>query len=281
MNKVYGIVTEKILEALDRGVVPWARPWAITGGHRNLKLRQYRGVNQLLLDVVAEVKGYDSPYWGTFRQVKAYGGTVTKGEKGTLVVLWKPIVKANEKTGEDEVTGRILRYYNVFNVEQTTGMDWEAPVPTGEAPDPLEEGERIIAGMPNPPTITIRESDRAYYRRSTDTVVLPQLSQYKAAEQFYRTAFHELVHSTGHESRLKRDLTGRFGDGKYAGEELVAEVGAAMLCAVSGVSAEVETSAAYVDNWRKALADDPQLIVKAAAKAQAAADYILGTTFED
>lgn len=281
MNKVYGIVTEKILEALDRGVVPWARPWAITGGHRNLKRRPYRGVNQLLLDVVAEAKGYDSPYWGTFRQVKSYGGTVTKGEKGTLVVLWKPIVERDEKTGEDKVKGRMLRYYNVFNVEQTTGMDWSAPVPVEEAPDPLAEGERIIAGMPNPPTITIRESDRAYYRRSTDTVVLPQLSQYREAAEYYRTAFHELVHSTGHKSRLDRDLTGRFGSGPYAGEELVAEVGAAMLCAVSGVSAEVETSAAYVDNWRKALTDDPELIVKAAAKAQAAADYILGTTFED
>lgn len=280
MNKVFGIVTEKILDALDRGVVPWARPWAAPGAHKNLALRPYRGVNQFLLDIVAETKGYESPYWGTFNQVKKYGGTVTKGEKGTLVIFWKPFFEEDEKTGEQKVAGRMLRYYNVFNVAQTTGMDWEAPEPVA-APDPLEEGDRIIRDMPNRPDVSIGAFDQAYYSPGADRVVLPALDQYEEAQAFYRVAFHELVHSTGHKSRLDRDLSGKFGTGPYAGEELVAEIGAAMLCAVSGVSAEVETSAAYVANWRQALSDDPQLIVQAAAKAQKAADYILGTTFED
>lgn len=280
MNKVYGIVTEKILEALDRGVVPWSRPWNLTGGHQNLKGRKYRGVNPLLLELAAEVKGYDQPYWGTFNQMKGHGGKVRKGEKGTLITFWKVYDKENAETGEDE-RRFILRYFNVFNVAQVEGLDWTPPETVRHDHDPLAEGERIIAGMPNPPRIEVKSSDRAYYRPSTDTVVLPGLDQYPVAADYYRVAFHELVHSTGHKSRLDRDLSGVLMlPESYAAEELVAEIGAAMLCGVAGIDSNVEQNAAYIGEWRKRLADDPKLIVTAAGKAQKAADYILDAEAE-
>lgn len=280
MNKVYGIVTEKILEALDRGVVPWSRPWNLTGGHQNLKGRKYRGVNPLLLEVAAEVKGYSQPYWGTFNQVKAHGGKVRKGEKGTLITFWKVYEKVNAETGEEEQRF-ILRYFNVFNVAQVEGLNWTPPETVRHDHDPLAEGERVIAGMPNAPKVEVKSSDRAYYRPATDTVVLPQLEQYAVAADYYRVAFHELVHATGHGSRLDRDLTEAIMQREsYAAEELVAELGAAMLCGVAGIESDIEQSAAYIAEWRKRLADDPRLIVTAAGKAQKAADYILGAEVE-
>lgn len=275
MNKVYEIVTEKIIEALDGGIVPWSRPWNLTGGHQNLKGRKYRGVNPLLLEVAAEVKGYTDPYWGTFNQVKGYGGKVKKGEKGTLITFWKVYDKVNAETGEEEKRF-ILRYFNVFNVAQTEGLDWTPPETVKHDHDPIAEGDRIMAGMPNPPKVEIKSSDRAYYRPSTDTVVLPQLEQYPIAADFYRVAFHELVHSTGHESRLDRDLTEAIMKrDSYAAEELVAEIGAAMLCGVAGIDSNIEQNASYIAEWKKRLAEDPKLIVSAAGKAQKAADYIL------
>lgn len=275
MNKVYEIVTEKIVEALDQGIVPWSRPWNLTGGHQNLKGRKYRGVNPVLLEIASFEKGYDQPYWGTFNQVKAHGGKVRKGEKGTLITFWKVYDKVNAETGEEE-RRFMLRYFNVFNVAQVEGLDWSPPETVKHEHDPIAEGERIIAGMPNAPRIEIKSSDRAFYRPATDTVVLPQLDQYPVAGDFYRVAFHELVHSTGHESRLDRDLSGVLMEREsYAAEELVAEIGAAMLCGVAGIDSNIEQNASYIAGWKKRLADDPKLIVSAAGKAQKAADYIL------
>lgn len=276
MSKVHEIVTEKILEALDRGVVPWSRPWNLTGGHQNLKGRKYRGVNPLLLEIAADAKGYDLPYWGTFNQVKSHGGKVKKGEKGTLVTFWKVYEKENPETGEEE-RRFILRYFNVFNVAQTEGMKWTAPETVSHDHDPIREGDALIEGMPNAPVIQVKASDRAYYRPGTDTVVLPQLDQYAVAADFYRVAFHELVHATGHESRLDRNLSEAImRDDSYANEELVAEIGAAMLCGVAGIDSNIEQNAAYIAGWRRKLTDDPKLIVSAAGKAQKAADYIIG-----
>lgn len=275
MNKVYQIVTDQIIAALDRGVVPWSKPWSHTGGHQNLDGRKYRGVNPLLLEIAAERAGYDQPFWATYKQAKKYGGQVRKGEKGTLITFWKVTEKVNEETGEEEKFF-ILRYFKVFNVAQIDGLDWTAPESVTHDHDPIKNGEKVIREMPNPPKITIKASDRAFYSPLEDSVTLPQLEQYEIAADFYRVAFHELTHATGHSSRLDRDLTGSFGTGDYAGEELVAEIGAAMLCGVTGIESDVEQSAAYIAGWRKKLTDDPKLIVSAAGKAQKAADYILG-----
>lgn len=275
MSKVHEIVTGKILEALERGVIPWQRPWSLAGGHRNIEGRPYTGVNPILLEIAAEEAGYEQPAWATYKQAQKHGGQVRKDEKGSLITFYKVWNKINEETGEEEQRFT-LRYYKVWNVAQIDGLDWQPAEPVAPGADPLAAGEEIIDGMPNAPKITVKQSDRAFYRPSTDSVTLPALSQYEEPEAFYRTAFHELVHSTGHKSRLDRNLTGRFGTPDYAREELIAEIGAAILCATSGISHEVEDSAAYIATWQKALSDDPRLIVTAASKAQKAADYITG-----
>lgn len=275
MSKVYEIVTAQIIAALDRGVVPWSKPWSSAGiAHANIEGRPYRGVNPLLLAASAELQGFGQPYWATYKQAKKHGGQVRKGERGSLITFYKVYEKEDKETGETSQRF-LLRYFKVFNVEQIDGLEWSPPERETFAGDPLEAGEQIIHGMPNPPEIEIKVSDRAFYRPSADKVVLPQIDQYKETAEFYKVAFHELTHSTGHETRLDRDLSGSFGSGDYAAEELIAEIGAAMLCGAAGIEADIEQSAAYIAGWKKALEDNPRLIVSAASKAQKAADYIL------
>lgn len=275
MSKVYEIVTDQIVKALERGVVPWSRPWSTSGlAHANIEGRPYRGVNPLLLAAASDVHGFTEPYWATYKQAQKRGGQVRKGEKGSLITFYKVCEKEQESGDIDRFY--LLRYFRVFNVAQIDGLEWSPPQRERFAGDPIDAGEQVIDGMPNAPQIEIKPSDRAFYRPSTDTVTLPEREQYERPADFYRVAFHELAHSTGHESRLNRDLSGRFGTGDYAAEELVAEIGAAMVCGAAGIDANIEQSAAYIDGWRQALSDDPRLIVTAASAAQKAADYILG-----
>lgn len=278
-QNVYEIVTNQVLEALEQGTVPWAKPWSAAGAHQNIEGRKYRGVNPLLLEISAMRNGFTSPYWATMNQANKRNGKVRKGEKSTIVTFWK---KYEKDSGERDDEGKkimeqrfILRYFKVFNVEQIDGLEWEPPTLPGEDLSPLEIGEKVIDEMPNPPMIEIKRTDVACYRPSLDHVTLPQLEQYGAAEDFYRVAFHELAHATGHESRLDRQIKNNFGDEKYAKEELVAELTAAMVCHATGIQAEIEQSAAYIAGWKKALEDDPKLIVSASSAAQKAADYIL------
>jgi antirestriction protein ArdC len=272
-QSVYEIVTNQVIEAMEQGVVPWAKPWTAAGAHQNIEGRKYRGLNPLLLEISAMTKGFDQPYWMTMNQAGKKGGKVIKGSKSTIVTFYKVLEKEN-KEGELEQT-MLLRYFKVFNIEQVEGLDWKPPVLPGTDLEPVEIGEKVIAEMPNAPEITIKESNQAYYRPSTDQVVLPQLEQYGKAEDFYRVAFHELAHSTGHESRIGRGLKNGFGSEKYAKEELIAELTSAMICQVTGIEAEIEQTAAYIAGWKKALTDDPKLIVSASSAAQKAADYIL------
>ena len=223
-QSVYEIVTNQVIEAMEQGVVPWAKPWTAAGAHQNIEGRKYRGLNPLLLEISAMTKGFDQPYWMTMNQAGKKGGKVIKGSKSTIVTFYKVLEKEN-KEGELEQT-MLLRYFKVFNIEQVEGLDWKPPVLPGTDLEPVEIGEKVIAEMQNAPEITIKESNQAYYRPSTDQVVLPQLEQYGKAEDFYRVAFHELAHSTGHESRIGRGLKNGFGSEKYAKEELIAELSA-------------------------------------------------------
>lgn len=272
-QSVYEIVTNQVIEAIDQGVVPWAKPWTAAGAHQNIEGRKYRGLNPLLLEISAMTKGFDQPYWMTMNQASKKGGKVIKGSKSTIVTFYKVLEKEN-KDGDTEQM-MLLRYFKVFNIAQVEGLDWKPPVMPGTDLEPVEIGEKVIAEMQNAPEITIKESDQAYYRPSTDQVVLPQLEQYGKAEDFYRVAFHELAHSTGHEKRIGRGIKNGFGSEKYAKEELIAELTSAMICQVTGIEAEIEQTAAYIAGWKKALTDDPKLIVTASSAAQKAADYIL------
>ena len=276
---VYQIVTDRIIDLLEDGVVPWHKPWA--GGSNQLPMnlvskKAYRGLNVWLLSCF----GYASPYWVSYKQATELGGQVRKGEKSTLVVYWKMFETIDKDTKEKKVIP-MLRYYNVFNVSQCDGIN----VPDTETQptidfNPIEEAEKIVANMTKVPRITHIEQ-QAYYNRSSDHVNMPQKETFKGEAEYYSTLFHELTHSTGHESRLGRfqNQVSKFGDSNYAKEELIAEMGASYLCAMAGiVDRTIDNSAAYIANWLTKLRNDKKLVVSAAGKAHAACDYILGVS---
>jgi antirestriction protein ArdC len=289
-NDVYQMVTDKIVAALESGTIPWRQPWDArksTQGARNAVTgKAYRGINPWLLNCSALAAGYSDPRWLSYKQAQDLGGSVRKGEHSTMVVFWK-IGKIAAETinsaGETVLAERktfMLRYYNVFNVQQCDGLklkDLAAPLNDHE---PLELAEAIIANMPNRPSMSFGDN-RAYYTPSLDTIRMPALGAFAAPEGYYGTAFHELSHSTGHKSRLNRHglETGiaAFGSEVYSREELAAEFGAAFLCAHAGISAPViENQAAYIQSWTRALKDDRKLVVVAASQGQRAAEWILG-----
>jgi len=286
MNKVFEIITAKILEALDKGVVPWHKPWKGSDHPRNLiSGNKYSGINVWLLLGSAIVSGYGSPYWLTFNQCKNLGGNVRKGEKSSVVVFWKSthvktISKEDPDTGEvveENVTVPVLRYYRVFNIEQCEGI--EKPKDDSvviENFNPIDRAESIINDMPNKPKID-HVLARAFYSPSEDRVNLPQKESFYSEEEYYSTAFHELAHSTGHKSRLDRFNSTSFQGNGYSEEELVAEMTAAFLTAESNIDTPevLQNSVSYLDSWRKKISDDPKLIVYASGKAQKAANYIL------
>jgi antirestriction protein ArdC len=284
-------VTAKVLKALERGTVPWEKPWRTAGLLPTSAStgKAYRGINTWLLSLSAEAAGYNSPYWLTFNQAKALGGNVRKGEKGTLVVLWKRIKIADTEAAEDGATKVIplLRSYTVFNLDQTENVTLPPRFDLPEfEPVPVPESiDSVLAGYVDGPTLRYRKGDAAFYQPGTDEVTLPALDQYEDAPAYAGTLFHELTHSTGHPSRLNRfERNGEpqhFGSERYAREELVAEMGAAILAAVAGTEIRIERSAAYIENWLGRLKDDKSLVIQAAQQAQKAVDRIIGTTFEE
>lgn len=292
----YQVVTDRIIEALEEGIVPWQRPWKSTGLDANTPMslatgRPYRGINVLMLLIEQMRHGYSSRYWATYNQAQARGGQVRKGEKATQVVLWKwvDVKTATGKTdddGEPVKAGRrvpILRFYSVFNLDQIDGVtvkaETEEPVEDAPVFEGCDAAEAFVAGYQGP---TLGHGgDRAYYSPGRDHVQMPEAVAFVDCDAYYSTLFHELVHSTGHEDRLNRIKHDKWGDEKYSREELVAEIGACFLCAESGVEPRYEQSAAYLKSWMIALADDKKLVVVAAAQAQKAADLILGRNKEE
>ena len=275
-DKIYSIVTEKILEALDRGVVPWRKPWSAAGLPRNGESnRPYSGINSVLLSL----SEYPDPRWLTWKQIQKRGGHVHKGAKSTLVVFVSDL-KVQDRDNPDE-TKRIhfLKYYRLFNVAQADGLDFPPLETRTTAIDPIAEAEAIVAAMPNPPRIDHNGGSQAFYRPKADTISLPSLDSFESAESYAATKFHELRHSTGHHSRLDREsLTGLapFGSPVYSKEELIAEFGGAFLSGQAGISpATLDNSAAYIDSWKKVLKADTRLVVQAASAGQRAADFIL------
>lgn len=235
----------------------------------------------MILSLFQQLEGYSSPLWGTLRQINKLGGRVRKGEQATPVVFWRVI----EKDNGDMVP--LMRYYNVFNLDQTEGVELpsRASALLGSEREEIavpDLVESVVSGYEGGPEVGHRRGDRAAYSPVGDRIEMPALDQWDRVEDYAGTLFHELVHSTGHPERLSRFTAGsvRFGCEEYAEEELVAEIGAQMLAATVGISLEVERSAAYVEHWLGVLRDDRGLIVKAAQKAQKAVDRILGTTFD-
>lgn len=287
---VYGIVTDRIIAALEQGTAPWQKPWIGTGSAINYVSRKpYRGVNTLLLDKPGE--------YLTFKQVTACGGKVKKGEEASLVVFFKFTEKKRKNTGTDENAEKeekvdmipCLRYYNVFHISQCEGIETKLEIPSPNA-DPLSEGEDIINRYVTDSGVNFqvaKGSGKAFYRPSEDMVVVPDISQFRMTEEYYSTTFHELTHSTGHSSRLKRfgendDKAAAFGSEVYSKEELIAEIGSSMLMSIAGIERPetFQNSAAYLQSWLEALKNDKRLIVTAANAAQKAVDLILGKVAE-
>jgi len=278
---VYDVITTRIVELLQQGTIPWRKPWSTGAGEpRNLVSgKGYRGVNVFLLSAMP----FASPYWLTYRQATERGGSVRKGSKGCPVVFWR-WSNGDEELAENGQGGEpakrrapLLRYYTVFNTEQCDGI--VTPATVARTFEPIPECERIVRSMPNAPRIE-HGGSQAFYRPSSDTVTTPSAQLFDSPALYYSTLFHELTHSTGHESRLARKGitdSSMFGSHEYSREELIAEMGAAFLCGIAGIEgATLQDSTAYLANWIKVLKGDSRLAITAAAQAQKAADYVLG-----
>jgi antirestriction protein ArdC len=289
----YEIVTERIIQLLEQGVIPWRRPWSAGGAPRNLVSKKvYRGVNFFLLSATK----YVSPYWLTLRQANELGGAVRKGEHGQIVIFWKVDRDTDPESDADadnidecEKSRRrfVLRFYRVFNAEQCelpqAVLDKLPKIATYQH-DPIEAAERIIANMPNPPALEYGGT-KAFYSPAADRITLPPRELFISAEEHFGSWAHEASHSTGHPKRLNRESiveAAPFGSATYGTEELIAELSAAYLCAEAGISpAVIENEAAYIQGWLAKLKSEKRLIVVAAAQAQRAADYILGRSGAD
>lgn len=291
---LYEIVTNKILEDIEKtDKLTWVKSWKTNGGAYPMNgksKKPYNGINFFLL----QMYGFSSPYWLTYKQVTEMGGNVRKGEKGAMVVFWKlnEYTKTNEATKEDEVKKvPILRYYNVFNVEQCENVTITDNTPQIEYTqhEKNEICESIIKGYVNKYeslSASVKESNSAFYQPSKDYVQMPLLEQFESAESFYSVYFHELGHSTGHKSRLNRkevNETASFGSCDYGTEELTAELTAAFICAEIGINNEntERNSAAYLKNWKNAIKADKKLFIMASQRASKAAKLILNKQDEE
>lgn len=289
---VYQVVTDRIVEQLEKGVVPWRPMWrSIDPTPRNLSTgNPYTGANWLLFLMM----GYQSPYWVTFNQAKALGGTVRKGEASTPGVRWvewtrklsekeaQEAIAKGEKVQRDEAGRAILharapKLFRVFNIEQCDGLT-APPQPEHEPNqwEPIDQAEaiwRAYIDSDEGPAFSEGGSS-AHYTPADDRITMPQRTDFAEADDYYHVAFHEAIHSTGHPERLAREL--KMAREPYSREELIAEIGAAMLCAKATLPIPAEQSAAYIDGYLKALRGDSRLVYTAASAAQRGADLILG-----
>jgi antirestriction protein ArdC len=281
---IYAEVTARIVAELEEGRLPWVRPWGDPGAPapglpRNAQSgRAYSGINVLILWVAVMDRGWPRQTWLTFRQARAAGGHVRKGERGTTIVYADRFTPAAERdrardAGDDPRAIPFLKRFTVFNVAQIDGLD-AALVPD---PPPLGPratvaiGERLIAAS----GVDVRiGGTEAFYAPAHDFVQVPPQQAFFAQIDYYRTAFHELSHATGHRDRLGRDQSGAFGSAAYAREELVAELGSAFLCAALGIAPTVR-HADYLGSWLAVLRADTRAIFRAAAAASRAADWLL------
>jgi len=277
-SSVYEIITSRIVEELEKGQVPWRKPWKTLPPVNLISKKPYRGINVFLL----ALQGYGSQYWLTFNQAKQLGGNVRRGEHGTKIVFWKfGCYETETADGEiEEHKSAFLRYYTVFNLEQTEGLKALLTLPPAF---PVKSAEEIIKAMPNPPAF--EQDARAAYIPSRDVVAMPSRVAFESQAEYYSTLFHELTHSTGHAKRLARegfDSPQSFGSASYSREELIAEMGSAMLCGVAGIEqSTIANSAAYLKTWIARLKSDSKLVISAASAAQKAADYIRGESRKD
>lgn len=270
---VYEIVTDKIIKQMEKGIIPWHKPWH--GGmakFNRVSKKGYSVLNQLLLP-------FDGEY-ATLKQWNELGGKVKAGEKGNIVTYWNFINKTEkQEDGTEKVKSfPILRYYTVFHISQVEGVEPLKNIDFTNMEVESAEAVKNTYFERESCRLFVEKSDRAYYSHSFDEIHVPELNQFENSDEFYSTLFHEMTHSTGAASRLDRlSNTAFFGNEDYSKEELVAEIGSAMLSSVAGLNTEktFNNSVAYLQSWLRVLKNDPRMIVSAASKAEKAVDYIL------
>lgn len=274
---VYAIVTNRIIDQLQHNIVPWQQPWTEAGLPVNIATKiPYKGMNVWMLASL----GYSHNYFLTWKQLQALGGKVKSGEKGHIVVFWKPLENQEQEEAQDSAkASHVLRYYKVYNIAQCDGIPEAYNIPDNPYPvSNIGTCDEIIEMMPNCPVIK-HTKQKAFYSPVKDYINMPKQNTFKTNESYYSTLFHELVHSTGHASRLNRkgivDNPG-FGTEMYSQEELVAEIGTCFLNSVAGIDhVEFDNSVAYINGWLDQLKRDSRLIVYASIQAQKAVEYIL------
>jgi antirestriction protein ArdC len=276
---VYQVVTNRIIELLEQGTVPWRKPWTDKGLPMNgVTKRPYRGINMMLLNSL----DYTHNLFMTWKQIKTIGGSVKRGETGIMVVFTKMIDKVNEKGVTERKS--ILRYYKVFNIDQCTDI----PVPFLPKENtevvPLLECASIVEGMKDAPKI-VHKKPEAFYMPPEDYINMPKMKTFATSEDYYGTLFHELIHATGHQSRLSRKEiyeNPKFGTDMYSLEELVAEIGSCYLKSYAGLPiADMANNAAYIESWLEVFKGDTRILIKAASRAQQAVEYILNPKVEE
>lgn len=292
---VYQMVTDRVLEQIEQGIIPWHKPWsAATLSEDALAIsytsrKPYSFLNQMLLGRNGE--------WLTFNQVKERGGNIKKGAHAGIVVFYKKYqvkktkrvkdAEGNEVDKEVSSTIPVLKYYHVFHIDDCEGIESKIKVeekPKESKVQPIKRAEKIVKDyLKAQPLLKLhndRPSNRAYYTPMWDEITVPMLSQYQEKEEYYSTLFHEMVHSTGHSTRLNREegMGNKFASHAYSREELVAELGSAMLCTNIKIDTEVafKNSVAYIKGWASKLKEDTKAIVWAVSRAEKAARYILG-----
>ena len=286
MRDIHQTVTDRIVASIEAGTAPWMKPWTSSGPTvRPLRSngQPYNGVNVLTLWLDAEEKGFSSPYWFGFQTALKMGACVRKGQKGSMIVYANKTLKTEEnpKTGEEEVRAiPFLKQSFVFNAAQIDGLPehfYQAAQPVDhDAPD--ARISRLDDFFRHTGADIRHGGGRAYYRIDRDFVQMPEYEDFQSGESYYATLAHEMTHWTRHPTRLDRDMGKKtWGDAGYAIEELVAEMGAAFLCADLGITPEVrEDHAAYIASWLQVLRDDKRAIFTAASKASQAAEYLQG-----
>lgn len=287
MPTIYDTITSTIVAQIEAGAGAWSMPWHKRGARAGLPInastgKGYQGANILMLWGQAQAMGYSTPTWATYKQWQALGAQVRKGERGTACIKWTEITDKRAANDDQDTQRRCLigTGFYLFNADQVDG--WTGAVPAEDMTDHTGRIERAeLIAKATGARIT-HNGTRAFYRPSTDEVVMPDRFRFTGtatsspAESYYSTLFHELSHWTGHESRNARNLRGRFGDESYAAEELVAELGAAFICARLGITNEARPDhAQYIASWLKVLKNDNRAIFTAAGAAQKAADFIL------
>lgn len=286
IKEIYDTVTNRIITELEAGVRPWVKPWSAehAAGRITRPLRhnavRYNGINVLTLWCSAMDRGFISPFWLTYRQAKELGAHVRKGEKGSPVVYAKTVRKTeqNDTGAEVEVNVPFMKAYTVFNAEQIDELPAHYRQIVKPVSNPVERIDRVETFFRNTGADIRAGGGRAYYAIGSDYVQMPPFEAFRSAESYYATLAHECTHWTRHSSRLDRHFgRKRWGDEGYAREELVAEIGAAFLCADLGIEPSIrEDHAPYIASWLEVLKNDHRAVFTAAAHAQRAADFLQG-----